>query len=82
MTAAAGVTVAGTSIVEAYERSLAARGYRDDPAQRGAVLRLQQLADELEQAGDRMPGLLGRVFGRAPRAVRGVWLWGGVGRGK
>ena len=82
MTAASGVTVAGTSIVEAYERSLAARGYRDDPAQRGAVLRLQQLADELEQAGDRMPGLLGRFFGRTPRAVRGVWLWGGVGRGK
>ena len=74
--------MAGSSIVEAYERSLASRGYSDDPAQRAAVLRLQRLADELAQAGDRAPGLLGRVFGRAPRAVRGVWLWGGVGRGK
>ena len=82
MTASPGAPVVGASIVEAYERSLAARGYRDDPAQRAAVLRLQQLADELSQAGDRAPGLLGRMFGRAPRAVRGVWLWGGVGRGK
>ncbi len=82
MTSASGVTVAGTSIVEAYRRLLAIRGYSDDPAQRGAVQRLQRLADELTAVGDREPGLLGRFFGRAPRAVRGVWLWGGVGRGK
>lgn len=72
----------GTSIVEAYERTLAARGFSDDPAQRAAVERLQQLADDLHQAARRGAGLLGRVFGRPPAPVRGVWLWGGVGRGK
>jgi cell division protein ZapE len=74
--------MSGTSIVEAYERALASRGFTDDPAQRAAVGRLQQLADDLAAAGRRGTGLLGRVFGRAPAQVRGVWLWGGVGRGK
>ena len=74
--------MSGSGIVVAYQRALAARGFCDDPAQRAAVTRLQQLADDLASAGDRAPGLLGRVFGRTARPVRGVWLWGGVGRGK
>jgi len=86
VTAALSATMSGSVIVEAYERALAARGFTDDPAQRAAVARLQQLAGELAAAGDRPAGLLGRMLGRmlgrAPRSVRGVWLWGGVGRGK
>jgi cell division protein ZapE len=74
--------MSGTSIVEAYERALALRGFSDDPAQRAAVARLQRLADELGALNRRGPGWFGRLFGRAPAPVRGVWLWGGVGRGK
>ena len=69
------------AIVLAYERTLAARDFSDDPAQRRAVERLQAMADELE-ATMSGAGWFGRLIGRRPIPVRGVWLWGGVGRGK
>jgi len=52
-----------------------------DHAQMAALERLQQLADELAafKAARRSP--LKRLFA-APGVPRGVYLWGGVGRGK
>lgn len=69
------------SIAVAYERALESRAYSEDASQRVAVERLQVLADEFSRGGGE-PGLLGRLIGRKPSPVRGVWLWGGVGRGK
>lgn len=68
-------------IVLAYERALGARSYAEDRSQRAAVERLQRLADELGQREARR-GLFRRVLGRRPAPIKGLWLWGGVGRGK
>lgn len=51
-----------------------------DPDQRIAAERLDALQQELETT--REAGLFGRLLGRAPEAPRGVYMWGGVGRGK
>ena len=60
-----------------------------DPQQRAAAARLERLAGELA-AAPALPartssGLLGRLLGARPAAApapRGVYLHGGVGRGK
>ncbi len=68
-------------VVQAYERALGLRAYREDEAQRVAVERLQRLSDELDRFRRSREGTLRRLFNR-PQVPRGVWLWGGVGRGK
>ncbi len=69
-----------------YREALAARGFEPDPAQQTGIERLEKLRAELLEASrdfDSVPRkLLG--FAAAPRrpGIRGVYLWGGVGRGK
>jgi len=63
---------------KAYERLLLFGELRPDAAQRRAVAALDRLAAELEDGG----GLLGWMFGRRGVGCAGVYLWGGVGRGK
>jgi cell division protein ZapE len=57
-----------------------------DPAQAAAVLRLNQLAVEIgEKRLRRKSNPLGWLFNRAasqPRRVKGLYIWGPVGRGK
>ena len=70
---------------QAYAAGVARGDWQDDPAQRAVLLHLDRLHAQL-QAGDagRERGLLSRLFARtevAP-APRGLYLWGGVGRGK
>lgn len=71
------------NLARAYRESLLRHGYRADPAQEHAVARLDDLRRRLQQRS-RPPGWLGRLIGRSDggSAVRGVYLWGGVGRGK
>ena len=52
-----------------------------DQAQIAALERLQQLADDLVAFRDARKSPLRRLFA-APVVPRGVYLWGGVGRGK
>jgi len=69
-----------TGVLTRYEELVGAGELRPDPEQRAAAERLNRLQQELEapQAG----GLLGKLFGKKPAAPRGLYLWGGVGRGK
>lgn len=60
-----------------YRELVAARALEGDPAQVEAALRLQDLHDALVAPSVRMP-----FFGARPLAVKGVYLWGAVGRGK
>ena len=69
-----------SGILSRYEALIAAGELKTDPDQRAAAERLQRLQDELVAA--REPGALARLFGKGPQRVRGVYLWGGVGRGK
>jgi len=52
-----------------------------DHAQMAALDRLQQLSDELAEFRRARSSRLTRLFA-APEIPRGVYLWGGVGRGK
>jgi cell division protein ZapE len=60
---------------------LAKRGGAPDPAQLRAIERLQRLADELAEFRVARESTLPRLFA-PPEVPRGVYLWGGVGRGK
>jgi cell division protein ZapE len=68
-------------VVAAYHDALRARGYAPDPAQLLAIEALQRLADHCEGYERALGGLLSRWI-RRPVPPRGLWLWGGVGRGK
>lgn len=70
------------AVIDLYHQKLAERGYRADHAQQAAIARLQQLADELPQFDNRPGGLLKRLMERNKTPPKGVWMYGGVGRGK
>jgi cell division protein ZapE len=73
------------TLQHAYHESLRQHGYRPDPAQEHAVARLDDLRRRLEAVHAPPAGLLGRLLRGTRRdaaAVRGLYLWGGVGRGK
>jgi cell division protein ZapE len=65
----------------AYDALVASGELRPDPAQAAVADRLEALARMLEAPPAR-PGFFSRLFGAAPPPPRGLYLWGGVGRGK
>jgi cell division protein ZapE len=67
--------------VELYHRALERRGFKSDASQLRAVDRLQQLYEEWTAYKARRSTALRRLVVRPP-LPRGVYLWGGVGRGK
>lgn len=69
------------NVLDRYEALITDGELRADAAQAEAAGRLARLQGELE-AAERPPGLLKRWFGKRPVAPRGMYLWGGVGRGK
>jgi len=73
------------TLQHAYHESLRRHGYQPDAAQEHAVARLDDLRRRLEATGTGTGGWfarLRRAAGRDPTTVRGLYLWGGVGRGK
>lgn len=64
-----------------YRRSLERRRFTSDPAQYRAVLHLQNLYDEWTAYKARRRTRLRKLLVRPP-LPRGIYLWGGVGRGK
>ena len=69
------------NVLERYTEQLAQRGYAQDPAQRAAVDRLQSIYDEWVAYKARRSNRLKKLINHPP-VPRGVWMWGGVGRGK
>ena len=63
-----------------YEKLIANGELRADPDQRRAAVRLDQLQKELE--AEQPGGLLAQLFSRKAVRPQGVYMWGGVGRGK
>ncbi len=65
-----------------YDALIASGELRADPDQRAAAERLARLQDALEAPAP-SPGLIGRILGSKPAPPpRGLYIWGGVGRGK
>ena len=67
-------------MLSCYERLIQDGQLQSDPDQRRAAARLDSLQKELEtgQSG----GLLSQLFNSKPTSSQGVYMWGGVGRGK
>jgi cell division protein ZapE len=73
------------TLQQAYHESLRRHGYQPDAAQERAIARLDDLRRRLAAAHERSGGWLARLRRAARRgqpAERGIYLWGGVGRGK
>ena len=69
------------SVTELYERSLQERGYRADAAQLRGLAALQRCQDEWIAYKARRSNGLTKML-RFPPLPKGVYLYGGVGRGK
>ena len=69
------------SVKDAYQRELAERGYQSDPAQLCAVEALDRCAREWADFKERRSNAFKKLINR-PAIPRGVYLYGGVGRGK
>lgn len=68
-------------MIEGFNAALRERGIVADPAQLMAAMRLQQYYDELVAFKAARRSRLRKLLVRPP-LPRGVWFWGGVGRGK
>jgi len=73
------------NIREAYEDSLRREGHVEDPAQAQIIAQLEDLQTRLAESAPRRGGwrtLFRRKRDAERPPVRGLYLWGGVGRGK
>jgi cell division protein ZapE len=69
------------SVRQVYETELKARGYTSDPAQLRAVAALERCAGEWAAYKSRRSNSLKKLINH-PDIPKGVYLYGGVGRGK
>jgi cell division protein ZapE len=69
-------------VAERYAALVASGELKPDAEQAAAAQQLDRLQQELEAPAPKA-GLMGRLLGRkAPPPPRGLYMWGGVGRGK
>jgi len=69
------------SVREVYDAELEARGYASDPAQLRGVDALERCATDWSQYKGKRSNAIKKLINRPP-IPRGVYLYGGVGRGK
>lgn len=68
-------------VIHYYQNALASKGYQADAAQEKAIQRLQRLLDEFLLYHRSQQSILTRWL-KKNHPPQGVYLWGGVGRGK
>lgn len=69
------------SVRAAYEAELQSRGYQSDPAQLRAVAALERCAQDWAAYKSQRSNAFKKLLSR-PQIPRGVYMFGGVGRGK
>jgi cell division protein ZapE len=69
------------TVSEVYRQELAARGYASDPAQLRAIEALDRCAREWSEYKEQRSNVFKKLINR-PAIPRGVYMYGGVGRGK
>ena len=69
------------SVRAVYEEELQKRGYQSDPAQLRAIEALERCASEWAACKSRRSNVLKKFLSRPP-IPKGVYMFGGVGRGK
>ena len=69
------------SVLQNYQNELKNRGYQSDPAQLRAVEALQRCADEWATYKSKRSNPFKKLLNR-PEIPKGVYMFGGVGRGK
>ncbi len=70
-----------TGLLAAYDALVAAGELKPDPDQAHAAAKLADIQQQLENVPTSISPLK-RLLGKKPEPVRGLYLWGGVGRGK
>ncbi|MEI2415696.1 cell division protein ZapE [Orrella sp. JC864] len=69
------------NVLDYYHKALSERGYAPDAAQGAAIGRLQRFYDDWVEFKKQRANRIKRLI-RRPEVPRGVYMWGGVGRGK
>jgi cell division protein ZapE len=70
------------TLTDILEHLVASGALQADSQQREVAALLEPLRFWLETQAERRPGLLKGLLGKAPATPKGLYLWGGVGRGK
>ena len=70
------------TLTEIYEAQVAAGTLRADPAQHAVLPGLEALRVWVEANASRKVGLFAGLFAKPVTPPKGLYLWGGVGRGK
>ncbi|GAB3266295.1 cell division protein ZapE [Chitinimonas naiadis] len=65
-----------------YETAAEQSGFQRDASQENAIRHLQRLYDELTEFKRKRDRLFGRTLLPTPYIPKGLYFWGGVGRGK
>ena len=69
------------SVTAVYEAELKSRGYHTDPAQMRGVAALERCAEDWSHYKEKRSNAIKKLINRPP-IPRGVYMYGGVGRGK
>lgn len=70
------------NLMEYIHQQATQRGIVLDDAQLRAAERLHRLYDALRDSEEKQYHFMHRLLGKQQRGIRGLYLWGGVGRGK
>ena len=72
----------GESLKETYDRKVADGTLKPDEAQEAVLPVLDDIRTHLEATKAKKRGILGGLFHKPEEVPQGLYLWGGVGRGK